>query len=780
MVYVTYPEGILWRANADGSNPLQLTSAPVYPKSLRWSPDGQQILFVHRTPQGANAIYTIDANGGTPRRVLPNDIENETDPSWSADGKKIVYSTCPTIGASSRFRSAHPRSGHREPNGSVPANTSRPANVQPNVIQVQATLTHPGPTQNTVTVTTSQPVRNVIAAKLAETETSVATANIPQPVFVQPNVIPAQTPLTQPATIQDAVIGEGSQPTQNLAATPLSEAQVNIAQASIAPASIPQAAVAPSQIIAVQTPLAEAATTQDIPNAVVSQPTHSLIAVELPETGTSVPPASIAPASISQPTRTQSNLIAVQTPLAEAATTQDISTAAESQPTRNITATGRNEAEQSLAPASVQSSVTPPSNDPSRSSSNLPPAPMQDIEAPITTSVKSGNADPIAAAAVVPDAASTANSAEAPDSLPEVAASALSGAVQTAVAKDLAEQNPVPVLRGALIASVKDVIAPALADGSAVQANPLPAVSDQSPATLTASVPGGIAEQLAALPPSAGPLAANQIAVSNLKPVFAAKPQTTDSSNDKDSGAVQTGTKKNAEPATAVESKTASKDAATSGNQSQGGNTSQTQATTPIPVNFAIHPAAVIAAAQNAVHVATGRTSSTPADAAGVAAKTADNAAHAAAVLPQASPVINTAKLIQSMGQSVMRVGMRSDEFGNISISTSASKDTVSAQISLDHGELAKILAAHLPEMQTRLGVNQPMDVHIDMNGAATGQGTGTFGGMSNGSADSSRNSRQQTGNMAASHAGSKAEEQQFSPVATVMPAGYARLDIRV
>ncbi|MGB0066125.1 MAG: winged helix-turn-helix domain-containing protein [Terracidiphilus sp.] len=102
VVYVTYPEGILWRANADGSNPLQLTSAPVYPKSLRWSPDGQQILFVDRTPQGANAIYTIDANGGTPRRVLPNDIENETDPSWSADGKKIVYSTCPTIGASSR------------------------------------------------------------------------------------------------------------------------------------------------------------------------------------------------------------------------------------------------------------------------------------------------------------------------------------------------------------------------------------------------------------------------------------------------------------------------------------------------------------------------------------------------------------------------------------------------------------------------------------------------------------------------------------------------------
>ena len=103
VAYVSYPEGVLWRANPDGSNPTQLTDPPVYPKSLRWSPDGSEILFVDRTPQGLDAIYIVPADGsGKPRRLLPEDREAETDPSWSPDGRKIVFSTSPNVGASSK------------------------------------------------------------------------------------------------------------------------------------------------------------------------------------------------------------------------------------------------------------------------------------------------------------------------------------------------------------------------------------------------------------------------------------------------------------------------------------------------------------------------------------------------------------------------------------------------------------------------------------------------------------------------------------------------------
>jgi serine/threonine protein kinase/Tol biopolymer transport system component len=94
VAYVSYPEGILWRANRDGSNAIQLTQPPRYPRLIRWSPDGTQILFVDWTAQGVVALYRISPiAGNTPQRLLPEDSEPENNPSWSPDGRQIVYST---------------------------------------------------------------------------------------------------------------------------------------------------------------------------------------------------------------------------------------------------------------------------------------------------------------------------------------------------------------------------------------------------------------------------------------------------------------------------------------------------------------------------------------------------------------------------------------------------------------------------------------------------------------------------------------------------------------
>jgi Tol biopolymer transport system component len=90
VLYITYPDRLLFRANADGSNPVQLTGWEYSPNHPTWSPDGSQILFSTSYPGG---IFVLPAAGGTPKRVLPDDGEPrmEGDATWSPDGKKIAF-----------------------------------------------------------------------------------------------------------------------------------------------------------------------------------------------------------------------------------------------------------------------------------------------------------------------------------------------------------------------------------------------------------------------------------------------------------------------------------------------------------------------------------------------------------------------------------------------------------------------------------------------------------------------------------------------------------------
>jgi Tol biopolymer transport system component/DNA-binding winged helix-turn-helix (wHTH) protein len=96
VVYVSYPEGILWRANRDGSDPVQLTGASFSPLLPHWSPDGSTILFfensIERDRQSFQS-YIVPSQGGTPRPILPDDKQQQIDPNWSPDGKKIVFAS---------------------------------------------------------------------------------------------------------------------------------------------------------------------------------------------------------------------------------------------------------------------------------------------------------------------------------------------------------------------------------------------------------------------------------------------------------------------------------------------------------------------------------------------------------------------------------------------------------------------------------------------------------------------------------------------------------------
>ena len=82
----------IWRADADGSNPIQLTH---FAKNLtgtpRWSPDSRWITFDSR-PEGHSHVFVINAEGGQPRQLTKGESENGV-ASWSTDGKWIYFAS---------------------------------------------------------------------------------------------------------------------------------------------------------------------------------------------------------------------------------------------------------------------------------------------------------------------------------------------------------------------------------------------------------------------------------------------------------------------------------------------------------------------------------------------------------------------------------------------------------------------------------------------------------------------------------------------------------------
>jgi Tol biopolymer transport system component/DNA-binding winged helix-turn-helix (wHTH) protein len=92
MAYVTYPEGTLVRSRIDGSERMQLTSAPIRAASPQWSPDGTQIAFALVLERGAPPnIYLVSANGGPAKLVVDGAGGDLGLANWSPDGQSLVF-----------------------------------------------------------------------------------------------------------------------------------------------------------------------------------------------------------------------------------------------------------------------------------------------------------------------------------------------------------------------------------------------------------------------------------------------------------------------------------------------------------------------------------------------------------------------------------------------------------------------------------------------------------------------------------------------------------------
>ena len=85
------PAGDVYRARADGSDPVRLTDQAPIDIAYSWSPDGERIAFLSERDLNPE-IYTMAADGSDVQR-LTRDFDVDLFPAWSPDGGEIAFAS---------------------------------------------------------------------------------------------------------------------------------------------------------------------------------------------------------------------------------------------------------------------------------------------------------------------------------------------------------------------------------------------------------------------------------------------------------------------------------------------------------------------------------------------------------------------------------------------------------------------------------------------------------------------------------------------------------------
>jgi Tol biopolymer transport system component len=85
----------IWQIEVDGTDPIQLTSTAPPARNIQpaWSPDGSKIAFVSTQAGNGQDLWVMDADGSNPVNLttVPDYNTNYWHPTWSPDGSKLAF-----------------------------------------------------------------------------------------------------------------------------------------------------------------------------------------------------------------------------------------------------------------------------------------------------------------------------------------------------------------------------------------------------------------------------------------------------------------------------------------------------------------------------------------------------------------------------------------------------------------------------------------------------------------------------------------------------------------
>ncbi len=87
----------VWTMRPNGSAPINLTATPaIFDGYGNWRADGRKIVFqsgrvTATNPNGTQQIFVMNTDGSDATQITFTDVNNNDNPAWSPDGRKIVF-----------------------------------------------------------------------------------------------------------------------------------------------------------------------------------------------------------------------------------------------------------------------------------------------------------------------------------------------------------------------------------------------------------------------------------------------------------------------------------------------------------------------------------------------------------------------------------------------------------------------------------------------------------------------------------------------------------------